>query len=85
MLVFALWVFSPILLPFIAGLVLAYFLDPVADALQRLGLSRLAAALLIVIALDPRCWSLALVILAPMRRRTSSAASPATCRASSSR
>ena len=36
-LVFALWVFSPILLPFIAGLVLAYFLDPVADQLQRLG------------------------------------------------
>ena len=48
-LVFGLWLFSPILLPFIAGLVLAYFLDPVADALQRLGLSRLAAALLIVI------------------------------------
>lgn len=48
-LVFALWVFSPILLPFIAGLVLAYFLDPVADQLQRLGVSRLLAAVLIVI------------------------------------
>jgi len=64
-LVFTLWVFSPILLPFIAGLVLAYFLDPVADALQRLGLSRLAAALLIVI-LAILTLVIGLVILAPM-------------------
>ena len=49
-LIFFLWVFSSILLPFIAGLVLAYFLDPVADALERLGLSRLSAAVVIVIA-----------------------------------
>ena len=33
MLILVLWLLSPILLPFIAGLVLAYFLDPVADAL----------------------------------------------------
>ena len=64
-LIFALWVFSPILLPFIAGLVLAYFLDPVADALQRLGLSRLASALLIVI-LAILTLVIGLVILAPM-------------------
>ncbi len=64
-LVFALWVFSPILLPFIAGLVLAYFLDPVADALQRLGLSRLSSALLIVV-VAILVLVLALVILAPM-------------------
>ena len=65
LLIFGLWVFSPILLPFIAGLVLAYFLDPVADALQRLGLSRLAAALFIVI-LAILILVLGLVILAPM-------------------
>lgn len=64
-LIFALWVFSPILLPFIAGLVLAYFLDPVADTLQRLGLNRLASALLIVI-VAILILVLALVILAPM-------------------
>lgn len=64
-LIFALWVFSPILLPFIAGLVLAYFLDPVADALQRLGLSRLASALLIVI-MAILTLVIGLVILAPM-------------------
>jgi predicted PurR-regulated permease PerM len=44
-----LWLFSEILLPFLAGLVLAYFLDPVADALERLGLPRLAATLIILI------------------------------------
>ena len=37
-----LYVFSAILLPFVAGMVLAYFLDPVADRLERLGLSRTA-------------------------------------------
>lgn len=36
-------VFRTILLPFVAGLVLAYFLDPVADRLERLGLSRVMA------------------------------------------
>ena len=35
------WLFSDILLPFLAGLALAYFLDPVADALERAGFSRL--------------------------------------------
>ena len=37
------YLFSEILLPFVAGMVLAYFLDPVADRLQRLGLSRIMA------------------------------------------
>ena len=46
--VVALWLLSPILLPFIAGLVLAYFLDPVADALERMGLPRVAATLVIL-------------------------------------
>lgn len=47
--ILALWLLGDIMLPFIAGLVLAYFLDPVADALERLGLPRLAATLLILI------------------------------------
>ncbi len=38
---------SSILLPFAAGMVLAYFLDPVADRLERLGLSRTWATILI--------------------------------------
>ena len=48
-LILVLWLLSAILLPFIAGLVLAYFLDPVADALERLGLPRLAATLTILL------------------------------------
>ncbi|MEM9472065.1 MAG: AI-2E family transporter [Pseudomonadota bacterium] len=43
------WLFADIMLPFIAGIVLAYFLDPVADALERLKLPRLAATLVIVL------------------------------------
>ena len=48
-LILVLWLLSPILLPFIAGLVLAYFLDPVADALERLGLPRVAATAMIML------------------------------------
>lgn len=44
-----LWLFSGILLPFIVGMTLAYFLDPVADRLERIGLSRLLATLTILI------------------------------------
>ncbi|PIO98712.1 AI-2E family transporter [Pleomorphomonas carboxyditropha] len=45
-----LYVFSSILLPFVAGMALAYLLDPVADRLERLGLSRaLATALILVL------------------------------------
>ena len=43
------YLFSEILLPFVAGMVLAYFLDPVADRLQRLGLSRIMATVVILI------------------------------------
>ncbi|MGL3606684.1 AI-2E family transporter [Rhizobium sp. G187] len=43
-----LMMFSSVLLPFIAGMALAYFLDPVADRLERLGLSRLMATILIL-------------------------------------
>ncbi|BCH33765.1 AI-2E family transporter [Mesorhizobium sp. L-8-10] len=65
--VFALfiYVFSDILLPFVAGMVLAYFLDPVADRLQRLGMSRLAATVLILVAFVI-VLVLALVILIPV-------------------
>ncbi|MGI9350362.1 MAG: AI-2E family transporter [Rhizobiaceae bacterium] len=46
---FFLWLFSDILLPFIAGMALAYFLDPVADRLERMGMGRLLATTLILI------------------------------------
>ena len=43
-----LYLFRSILLPFVAGMILAYFLDPVADRLERFGLSRALATTLIV-------------------------------------
>jgi predicted PurR-regulated permease PerM len=59
------YVFSGILLPFVAGMVLAYFLDPVADRLQKAGLSRIMATVLILIAFVI-VLALGLVILIPI-------------------
>ena len=44
-----LYLFANILLPFVAGLALAYLLDPLADRLERLGLSRLWATVVILV------------------------------------
>jgi len=44
-----LMLFSSILLPFVAGMALAYFLDPVADRLERWGLSRMSATAVILL------------------------------------
>ena len=43
----ALWVMGGVILPFLVGGALAYFLDPVADRLERAGLSRVAATTVI--------------------------------------
>src|SRR5207249_4579141 len=43
-----LWLLSEILLPFVAGMVLAYLLDPIARRAERLGVSRAISALIIV-------------------------------------
>ena len=40
-----LWLLSDILLPFVAGMAIAYLLDPLTDRLEALGINRLAAAL----------------------------------------
>lgn len=47
-LVLMLWLFSGVLLPFAAAIVLGYLLNPVADRLESLGLSRLGATLVIM-------------------------------------
>ncbi|MBY3154130.1 AI-2E family transporter [Rhizobium leguminosarum bv. viciae] len=60
-----LYVFSSILLPFVAGMAIAYFLDPVADRLQRLGLSRMMATIGILVAFVI-VFALALMILIPV-------------------
>jgi predicted PurR-regulated permease PerM len=60
-----LYAFSEILLPFVAGMVLAYFLDPVADRLQRLGLSRTMATILILFSFVV-VLTIALIIVIPI-------------------
>ncbi|NJM83326.1 MAG: AI-2E family transporter [Tabrizicola sp.] len=41
------WVLGDVLLPFLVGGAIAYFLDPVADRLERAGMSRVAATTVI--------------------------------------
>src|SRR5262249_42360590 len=43
-----LWLLSDILLPFVAGMVIAYLLDPLTNRLERIGVNRRFAAFLIV-------------------------------------
>lgn len=60
-----LMVFSSILLPFVAGMALAYFLDPVADWLERRGLSRMMATVVILVAFV-LLFALSLIIIIPV-------------------
>ena len=48
LLLIALWLLSEILLPFIVGLAIAFLLTPITDRLERMGLNRAIAALLMV-------------------------------------
>ena len=59
------YLFSEILLPFVAGMALAYFLDPVADRLERFGLSRTAATVLILLAFIVTL-AIAMIVLIPV-------------------
>lgn len=48
LLAFVLWLLGNVLLPFVAGLALAYLLDPLASRLERAGVRRLLASLFII-------------------------------------
>ncbi|MBF9058519.1 AI-2E family transporter [Rhodobacterales bacterium HKCCSP123] len=54
---FLLWALGQVILPFLVGGAIAYFLDPVADRLERMGLSRVLSTVVIFVLL------LAVVIL----------------------
>lgn len=43
------WIFNAILAPFVIGMAVAYFLDPVCNRLQRLGLTRTLATLVVTL------------------------------------
>lgn len=59
------WLFADVLLPFIAGMGLAYFLDPVADRLEKIGVSRLVATC-IILAVFLILFVLSLMLLVPV-------------------
>jgi predicted PurR-regulated permease PerM len=65
LLIGAIALLKDILLPFVAAIVVAYFLSPLADRLQSLGINRVVAALLIV-GLLAVLVTLALVLLVPI-------------------
>lgn len=65
LLLLAILVLQKILLPFVAGVVLAYALNPIADALERLGLGRTLASLVVVLVLVI-IFVLAVVFLVPI-------------------
>lgn len=58
-------VLKDILLPFVAGVAIAYFLSPLADRLVALGLNRIVASLLIVVSLAVIVVA-ALVLIVPV-------------------
>jgi predicted PurR-regulated permease PerM len=60
-----LWLLHEILLPFVAGMVLAYLLDPVANRLQGAGVNRLIATLLII-ALFVVAFLLLIILIIPI-------------------
>ncbi|MGJ8529232.1 AI-2E family transporter, partial [Maritalea sp.] len=60
------WVFRGILLPFIAGMILAYLLDPVADLLEKIKFSRFWATLTILVVAVALFVGLFLFIVPPL-------------------
>ncbi|PID36703.1 MAG: AI-2E family transporter [Rhodobacterales bacterium] len=61
----ALWLLGDVILPFVIGGAIAYFLDPVADRLENMGLSRVMATVLIsVIAL--LVFTIAALMIVPL-------------------
>lgn len=64
-LVLMLWQLGNVLLPFVMGMAVAYFLDPVADRLERWGLSRVWATTAISLA-ALMLFALAMLLVVPL-------------------
>jgi predicted PurR-regulated permease PerM len=65
----ALYALSAMLLPFIAALAIAYLLDPLADKLERLGLGRTWATVLIIVFCALIMLLLAAIAIPPLLRQ----------------
>ena len=68
--VIVLWFLGHVLLPFVLGGAIAYLIDPVADRLERLGLSRAAATALITVAAVLVFVLLSLLVVPTLIRQT---------------
>lgn len=62
----ALWLLNDILLPFVVGMVVAYFLDPVVARLQRAGLSRAMATTAVTIVAALLAVGIVMAVLPPL-------------------
>ena len=65
-----LWFLGDVLLPFVLGGAIAYCLDPIADRLERWGLSRIAATALITVATLLLFVAMALVLIPTLINQT---------------
>src|SRR5258707_2219918 len=64
--VLILWLLNDILLPFVVGMAVAYFLDPIVTRLQRLGMSRTWATTTVTILAVLLAVGVAMAILPPL-------------------
>ena len=62
----ALWVLHDVLLPFVAGAAMAYFLDPLTARLMRLGLPRAAAVSVLLLGLIGAMAGLVVGVIPPL-------------------
>ena len=61
--VLILWFLGDVLLPFVLGAAIAYFIDPIADRLERMGLSRVAATGVITVCAVIVCVLVLLLVI----------------------
>jgi predicted PurR-regulated permease PerM len=69
-LLLVLWLLGDVILPFLVGGAIAYFLDPLADRLERLGLGRTMATILIFIVLVLVVVLAALIVIPTLVQQT---------------
>lgn len=72
LLILLLWLFSGVLLPFVAAVAIGYLLNPLADRLERLGFSRLGATLFILAGCALVIGLIAILILPVLWRQLAS-------------
>ncbi|GHA46062.1 AI-2E family transporter [Amylibacter ulvae] len=75
--VFLLWLLGGILLPFITGMAIAYFLDPTADRLEAMGFSRIWATVTITVVALFVCTLLVIILIPQLVQQTAALATAA--------